>query len=113
MTIHADVPLHGHPTQDLAVQPDPEPDALKIGIEPKRLLVTSEPYVVITARGYQAALRVLERRSRREHFIYIGARSLALPLEQLRRENGGRLLGLEFWVRKKDATKFSEYIVEE
>jgi len=93
--------------------PNGAPDALKIGAEPKRLLVTSEPYVVLTARGYQAALGVFEQRSKREYFIYIGARSIAMPLEQLRKENGGRMLGLEFWVRKRDEGRFSEYIVEE
>jgi hypothetical protein len=87
--------------------------ALKIDTEPKRLLVTSEPYVIMTALGYQAVVNVIERKSRREHFIYIGPKSLAKPLDQLRQENGGKTLGLEFWLRKKDGEKYSEYILEE
>ena len=87
--------------------------ALKIDIEPKRLLVTSEPYVIMSARGYAAVVNVLERKSKREYFIYIGALSLSKVLEQLCQENSGRMLGLEFWVRKKDSDKFSGYVVED
>lgn len=86
---------------------------LKIDIEPVRLLVTSEPYVVATARGYQAVVNVFERRSRREYLIYIGAISLTTALEQLRRENAGSLVGVEFWLRKEDSSRYSRYVVEE
>lgn len=88
-------------------------NVLKIDIEPKRLLITSEPYVVYTSRGYQAAINVIERKSRKEYFIYIGAQSLADVLERLREENFGKMLGLEFWIRKKDSSKFAGYVVEE
>lgn len=87
--------------------------ALKIDIEPKRLLITSEPYVVMTARGYAAVVNVLERKTKREFFIYIGALSLSKMLEQLSRENSGKMLGLEFWIRKRDADKLSPYVIED
>jgi len=87
--------------------------ALKIDIEPKRLLITSEPYVIFTVRGYQAAVNVIERKTRREYFIYLSAQSLAVALQKMQEENSGKMLGLEFWVRRKDSTKFSGYVIEE
>jgi hypothetical protein len=86
---------------------------LKIDIEPIRLLFTSEPYVVFTKRGYQAAANVFDQKRRTEHFIYLGAQSLAEQLEVLRAHNEGRLRGIEVWIRKKDPTKFAKYYVEE
>lgn len=88
-------------------------DALKFDVEPRKLLVTSEPFVVFTARGYQAAVSVMERKSRREYLLYIGAISLAQKLRQLQTENGDKLLGLEFWLRKEGPEKKSKYILEE
>jgi len=87
--------------------------ALKIDVEPKRLLITSEPYVLMSARGYAAVVNVLERKSKREFFIYIGAFSLSKVLEQLSNENSGKMLGLEFWIRKRDADKLSPYVIED
>jgi hypothetical protein len=87
--------------------------ALKIDIEPKRLLITSEPYVVMSSRGYAAVVNVIERKSKREFFIYIGALTLSKPLERLSQENSGQMLGLEFWVRKEGADKTSRYVLEE
>lgn len=86
---------------------------LKIDVEPKRLLVTSEPYVIFTHRGYQPVIDVVERRSRREYYIFISAISLAASLEKLRLENGERMVGIEFWIRKQGPERTSKYIVEE
>ena len=88
-------------------------EALKIDVEPKKLLVTSEPYVVMTSRGFVAAINVIERRSRREFLIYIGAMSLSKELEARSAQNGGKMLGLEFWIRKSDPSKFSPYVLED
>jgi hypothetical protein len=67
----------------------------------------------MSARGFAAVVNVLERKSKREFFIYIGALSLSKVLDQLSKENSDKMLGLEFWIRKKDADKFSSYVVEE
>ncbi len=87
--------------------------ALKVDVEPLRLLVTSEPYVVYTVRGYQPVVNVIERKSRREYFLYISAQSISRSLEQLKVENGDRMLGLEFWLRKEGPEKTSKYVLEE
>lgn len=76
-------------------------------------MITSEPYVVMTARGYAAVVNVIERKSKRENFIYIGALTLSQVLEKLSAENSGKMLGLEFWIRKKDTSKFAPYVVED
>lgn len=88
-------------------------EALRVDVEPRRLLVTSEPYVVYSARGYQPVVDVLEKKSRREYFLYLSAISLSHTLHVLQEENGGRTLGLEFWLRKESHEKTSKYILEE
>lgn len=88
-------------------------EQIKIDAEPRCLQVISEPYVIYTRRGYQPALDVYERKTRKQYVLYIAARSLTEKLEILRRENAGRFNGLEFWIRKESYEKTSPYIVEE
>jgi hypothetical protein len=84
-----------------------------IGTEPIKLLITSEPRVIYTRRGYQAVVSVFHKKKRREGYIFLSASSLANTLESLRNENDGKMSGLEFWIRKKSAEKMSPYIIEE
>lgn len=86
---------------------------LKVDIEPKKILFTSEPYVIYTPFGYQAVADILELKLRHEYILYLSARSLARQLEVLRNEHSGQLKGLEVWIRKKSDDKKSEYIVED
>lgn len=90
-----------------------EKDQLKIDMEPKKLLIISEPYVKFTARGYQAVIDVLDKKKKKEYFIYITARSIATPLEQLRLENNGKATGVEFWIHKKSSERKSPYVLSE
>ena len=92
-----------------SVQPE---ERIKVDMEPRRLLVTSEPYAVFTARGYQVAIAVFERKRKRSYELLIGSKSLSQGLAPLVEENNGRFLGLDFWIRKEDGDKFSKYIVE-
>ena len=86
---------------------------LKIDTEPRRVLFTSEPYVLYTPFGYQPVAEVIEQKHKRSHLIYISARSLSKQLEYIREENGGNLIGTEVWIRKESDEKTSSYIVEE
>jgi hypothetical protein len=88
-------------------------DQLKVDTEPKKLLVTGEAYVRFTRFGYQPALDVREKKSKRQYYMFVSARSLANPLEQLRSENNGQFTGLEFWVWKKSGDRKAPYVVEE
>lgn len=88
-------------------------EQLKIDIEPLRVLITSEPYVIYTVRGYQAVVDVFEKRKKREYYMFVTARSIADPIENLRVSNSGRLTGIEVWIRKSGSEKTAKYIVEE
>jgi hypothetical protein len=86
---------------------------LKIDIEPRRILITSEPFVLYTPFGYQPVVEVLEVKTKRTYLLSIAARSLSQPLEQFRIENNGYMTGVEVWIRKKSTDRKSPYIVED
>jgi len=86
---------------------------LKVDTEPRRLLVTTEPYVVFTALGYQAAMDVYERKTKRHWSIYIGAVSISKSLCTLVNANAGSAIGLEFWINKESDNQKSKYILSE
>ena len=84
---------------------------LKIDTEPKRLMATSEPYVIFNIRGYQPVLDVVEYKTRKQYYIYISAKSLGAGLFKLAEESDGKLLGCEFWVYKDGDEKTALYAV--
>lgn len=85
---------------------------LKIGREPIKLLATSEPYVLFSKMGYSPIINVMSVKDKREYFIYISAKSIAIPLEQKRTENNNIFTGLEFWIYRDGDKKISPYVVE-
>lgn len=86
---------------------------LKLNTEPRRLLITSEPYVVFSSFGYQAAVDVYEKKTKRHWSIYIGAVSFSKSLRTLATANSGSAIGLEFWIRKASEERNSKYLVSE
>ncbi len=86
---------------------------LKVDVEPRFLLVTSEPYVVFTGRVFLPAVDVYEKKRRREWLLYIAAQSVGRQLFQLMSENNDKATGLEFWIRKENEKKFAKYILEQ
>ena len=88
-------------------------DYLKVDLEPKYIQVVSEPYVVFTVRGYAPVIDIIERKSRHATALFISAKSLAQPLEMLKKENGDLFSGLEFWIRKASDGRTAPYILEE
>lgn len=88
------------------------PPRLRVGTAWTRVRVLSEPYVVLTVRGYVPALRVEEIGTGLDHELFISAKSLAEGLEELRRYNGGRFEGLQFRLRKESTEKMAPYEVE-
>ena len=91
--------------------PERPTERIKIEVEPRGLLVTSEPYAVLTSRGYQVAISVFEKKRRRAYEMLIGSKSLSMSLAQLVEDNNHRFLGIEFWVRKENDQRTSKYIV--
>lgn len=76
------------------------------------LEILSEPYVVMTFRGYVAALEVLDVASDERYELLIGAKSLADGIEPIRQANAGMFTGLTIKIKKESAERTSPYIVE-
>ena len=86
--------------------------SLKVGTGWIDLEIVSEPDVVLGFRGYAPILRVRKSRTGVEYILYISAKSLAEPLEELRNNNGGIFKGLQLRVRKESMEKTSKYEIE-
>lgn len=86
--------------------------ALKVGPGWIELEIISEPDVTLTFRGYAPILRVRKISNNLEYIFYISAASLGKTLEELRQNNTGTFKGIQFRVRKKDATPMAPYELE-
>lgn len=76
------------------------------------LTVVSDAFVRLTVRGYAPAVLVRVGAGLAPHILYIGAKSLADSLEQMRADNGGRFCGLRFRLRKETSAATAKYLVE-
>lgn len=83
--------------------------SLKLGTGWTQLTVLGEPDVVLTFRGYAPVLPIRQNQNDLEYFLYISAKSLGEPLEELRKANDGRFTGLEIEIRKISTEKFATY----
>jgi hypothetical protein len=54
-------------------------------------------------------VKVIVPKSGLQHVLFIGAKSLADSLEELRNLNDGRFTGLDFELRKEDSSPFAKY----
>ena len=88
------------------------PPQLKVNTGWIELEITSEPDVLLTFKGYAPILHVRKLNNDLEYILYISAKSLGEPLEKLRENNGGVFQGIQFRVRKKDATPMAPYEIE-
>lgn len=88
------------------------PPPLKVGTGWIELEIISEPDVVLTFKGYAPILQVKKISNDLEYIFYISARSLGESLETLRKNNDGLFEGIQFRVRKTDATQMAPYEVE-
>ena len=78
------------------------------------LKVVSEPTVFLTFRGYAPVVEVqLDSEPAGEtNYLYIAAKSLSEPIEEMRKKNGGKFTGLHLRLRKEAPDKFAPYIVQ-
>lgn len=88
------------------------PPSLKVGTGWIELEIISEADVVLTYRGYAPILQVRKINNDLEYIFYISAVSLGQILEELRQNNAGTFKGIQFRVRKKDATPMAPYEIE-
>ena len=86
--------------------------SLNVGTGWIELEIVSEPDVVLGFRGYAPILRVRKSRTGVEYMLYISAKSLAEPLEELRKNNVGTFKGTRFRIRKESMEKMSKYEIE-
>lgn len=76
------------------------------------LEIVSEPNVILTFRGYAPIVLVRIEKSGITKVLYLSAKSLATPLEELREKNGGKFQGLKLRIRKESDEKLAKYVVE-
>ena len=74
------------------------------------LELQSDPFVVTTTRGYAPAVLVRRERSSHLEHVLIGAKSLALELNDLRQRRG-TLTGSRISIRKQSAERTAPYIL--
>ena len=73
------------------------------------LEVISEASVKITNFGYSPVVKIMESGRKIPRLLVISAKSLAVPLEEMRTDNGGQFSGLRFSLRKTSEDKKSPY----
>ena len=78
----------------------------------KSIEVLSEPYVIYSGRGYAPVLDVRVESKKIKQILYISARSLAAPLEDMRLDNNGLFTGLRFQLRKSSDARTATYEVQ-
>ena len=86
--------------------------SLKVSTGWIEIEIISEPDVVLTFRGYAPILRVRKSRTGVEYLLYISAKSLAEPLEELRKNNVGIFKGIRLRIRKESMEQMSKYEIE-
>jgi len=86
---------------------------LKVGTGWIDLVVTDEPTVYLTFKGYAPVLPVKVKQTGLDYYLYISAVSIGKAIEPLRKDNGGSFKNLEFSIRKADEDKFSPYELKE
>ena len=83
-------------------------ERLKVGSEPRKLRIDSEPFVLFVGRKFAACIDIHDLKKKRDYFLIIEAQSLSMPLLELMQVEG-QLTGLEVWVNKKTDERTAPY----
>lgn len=94
-------------------QASPRKLSLSFTVEPTTVKIMSEPYVILTARGYAPVVDAEVVGEPDSRIMYISAGSLSNQLEELRIQNEGKFKGITAKIRKESTDKFAKYILEE
>jgi hypothetical protein len=86
--------------------------ALKVGTGWIEVEIISEPNVILTFKGYAPILRVRKLSNDLEYTLYISAKSLSEPLEELRKNNLGIFKGIQLRIRKESMNPMSKFETE-
>ncbi len=84
---------------------------LKVGPDWVSVEVLSEPYVVMSIRGYAPVVDVQGPDGRQ--ILFISSKSISLGLDPLVQANGGKFQGLRLRLRKEGSDRMSPYVVEQ
>ena len=87
-------------------------DPLRVDTSGVSIKIVTEPFVVNTTRGYAPAVNVQLDDTGEERTMFIGAKSLADPLQQMVTSNGGKFSGLKLSLKKQSDDRYAGYIVE-
>ena len=87
-----------------------EREKLKVGIQPLKLRIESEPYASFLGRRYSVMLDVWDIKRKREYYLIIDAQSLSQPIHKLT-VTEGTLKDLEVWILKESEEKYAKYEV--
>ena len=83
---------------------------LKVGVDWITADVVSEPFVVMSIRGYAPVVDV--KTADGEFILYISSKSISEGLDPLVQANGGKFSGLKLKLRKETEDRMAPYIVE-
>ena len=87
-------------------------DKFKPGTKPVAVEIVSEPYIIVTRRGYAPMITIRVNNTMVEQALLIGSVSITNALEELRAKNNGSLKGLKFEISKESADQMAKYIVK-
>jgi hypothetical protein len=91
-------------------EPQERKPNLKVGVEWIAVEVLSEPFVVMSIRGYAPVVDV--KAPEGTFILYISSKSISEGLDPLVRANGGKFAGLKLRLRKETEDRMAPYIVE-
>jgi hypothetical protein len=83
---------------------------LKVGVESISLEIVSEPFVVMTSRGYAPVVDV--KTAQGDFILYISSKSISEGLEPLVKAADNKFTGLKLRVKKESDDQMAKYIVE-
>ncbi|MBI2933037.1 MAG: hypothetical protein HYY16_15440 [Planctomycetes bacterium] len=86
-----------------------ENENVKVGTDWMEVEIMSEPYVVMTFRGYEPVVDVQTGGAKKR--LFIGPKSLGQALEPSVRKSG-KFAGLRFRVKKESGDRMAPYVVE-
>ncbi|MBI4565645.1 MAG: hypothetical protein HY716_13205 [Planctomycetes bacterium] len=88
-----------------------EKPTLKVGVDWIELEIVSEPYVLMTMRGYAPVVDA-KPAGGEPHVLFIGSRSLGEGIEGEVKKRDGKFSGIRMRVRKESEDKMAKYMVE-
>jgi hypothetical protein len=87
-------------------------ETLHVGTDWVEVEILTDPFVILTRRGYAAAVEVEHLSKGGLYTVFVGAVSLAEKLEPIRVARGS-LEGTQIRLKKESTDKFAQFVVEE